>query len=92
MLTTVNSSALVGTATSPMTATRHIRVDRPFRLDGVVRPVGDVVEVPTVFAAEMVAAHKATVVDKPLPPPAPPVVEAVEDEKPAPKKVFRNAR
>jgi hypothetical protein len=87
VLTTADTSALVGTATSPM-ATKHIRVERAFFLGGVVQKAGDVIEVPAPFAAELITGKKASLTT----PPAPVVVaEPGVDVKPEPKKVKFNA-
>jgi hypothetical protein len=91
VLTTADTSALVGTATSPM-ATKHVLVVRPFYHLGVVRQSGDVLEVAAPFAAELVGYRKASYTTPPAPPPAPVVIAADEDVKPEPKKVKFNAR
>jgi hypothetical protein len=49
-----------------------IQVSRPFWLSGSVVPVGTVLSLPTVLAAELVHNGKATPCAEPAPPPAPP--------------------
>lgn len=44
--------------------TKTVRVERAFFYAGKPTKVGDVIDLPHVFALEMIAAHKATAFDK----------------------------
>lgn len=89
MLSIENTPSLVGTAGHVMAQKKHIRVERPFRLDGETQAVGAIVEVDAPFANEMVAARKAVIVDPPAPAPAAP---PVADAEPAPQRPQRRKK
>lgn len=73
-LTTDNSGAvLVGRAASreSIMQTRKITVVRPFYFNRLVQKKGQIVELPSLFAGEMIAAQKAAPYDEPAAEPAP---------------------
>jgi hypothetical protein len=75
-------AALVGGAALPQRTVR-VRVLRPFMLDGAPLAVKDEVELPAVFAREMVAANKAVAIEAQPPAPAAPAEPAPKaDPKP----------
>ena len=68
-LTTENTgAALIGGRPIPtevMVKTRKVRVIRAFYFDRTVQAKGSIVELPNVFASEMIAAQKAESFDEP---------------------------
>jgi len=55
-------------------ANLRVRVDRPFYYLGRVQTAGSEFELPRGFASEMIAVHKATLIDGAAPVPAPATV------------------
>lgn len=74
-------AALIGGRALPtegMMTTRKVHVLRPFYFNREVQKQGTVVELPGVFASEMISAKKA---EPYLEPPAPPSVAAKADDR-----------
>lgn len=86
MLSAAFNPLVAGSARAVM-ATKHIQVTRPFYLGGKIVPAGKVLEVPAQFAAEMVSANKALIVEAKKPEAAAPSVPPAE----LPKRSAKNA-
>lgn len=67
MLSVIGSPLVAGSTGNAMSETQSIRVERAFFMGKEVQPVGAIIEVPKHFAAGMIAAGKASAVDKPVP-------------------------
>ena len=64
-----SGSALVaGSVLETSMQTRHVRVVRAFYFNGEPTKVGAIVEVPSVFGAELIASKKAEAADPPAKP------------------------
>lgn len=77
-LTTVNSgAALIGRPSNlgDVMKTMRVKVLRKFYFDRKVQELGSVVELPAVFAVEMIAANKAERIEESAPSASPPVKE-----------------
>jgi hypothetical protein len=79
----VPGSPLVSGSTAVHMSNKHIEVLRPFYVGGVLKRVGEVIEVESRFGSEMVHANKARVVDAPKPVEKP---ATAETKPPAPAK------
>ena len=88
MLSTVGNPLVAGAAPTPM-ATRFIKVLRAFYFQNAVQSVGSVIEVPALFAAEVIHSNKAAPCE---PPKAEPKAEPTPEPEADPAPVFRRKR
>jgi hypothetical protein len=86
MLTAAGSALVAGSTREGdmTTATRHVRVTRAFLMKGKRQDVGAELELPTVFAIEVVHGNKAEFIAAPAP--------SVEPEKASADKGRKNVR
>ena len=88
MLSTVGNPLVAGAAPTPM-ATRFIKVLRAFYFQNAVQSVGSVIEVPALFAAEVIHSNKAAPCEAPK---AEPVAEPIKEPEQEPVRVSRRNR